>query len=201
MKLSIITLCDSFGRLKDDGYDQPIDLVLCLGDLDNPWLEQRVEKIQPTYGAFGIRGNHDGAFDFPAGITGLEFGVGIIPILNRNIRIAGVPGSWKYKESGHWLYTQREMQRRLEGLPACDILISHNCPANIGHERPGESEREFSEGVHQGFTGLNTYIEENKPAFCFHGHQHLRKTSLLGDTTVVGCFGEDYHEINVAQKA
>jgi len=89
------------------------------------------------------------------------------------------------------------MAKQIETLPPCDILLSHNCPADIGHERPGESAKEYPEGVHQGFTAINAYIAREKPKLIFHGHQHIKKTTKLEETTVIGCYGETLHKITL----
>ena len=43
--LQIVTLCDVELRVPENDYDTPIDLVFCLGDLDDGWMSNRVEQL------------------------------------------------------------------------------------------------------------------------------------------------------------
>ena len=61
-----------------------------------------------------------------------------------------------------------------------NFFISHNSPRKI-HDK--------EDRVHFGFRALNTYIKTKKPEFVIHGHQHINKTSLVGDTFVIGVCG------------
>jgi len=193
--LQIVTLCDVELRVPENVYDVPIDFVFCLGDLDDIWMANRVEQLNPRYGAYGVRGNHDVEYPFPQSIRDLNFKSEEVVVGGRKIRLAGVPGSWRYKPYGYWLYYQDEMDEILAEMPAADIVLSHNCPVGIGHEQPGESLAEDNQGTHQGFTALNDYIARCQPAFLFHGHQHFRKTTAVQTTVVAGCYGEAKHEI------
>ena len=197
LSLNVVTICDSWSDLKKCSYELPVDFVFCLGDLADSWLRERVAKIAPRYGAYGIRGNHDDVKPFPSCVRDLNFKIEDVAVGPRVLRLSGVPGSWQYKPFGHWLYYQDEMSECIQDLPHVDILLAHNCPTGIGHERRGESLSENRQSVHQGFISLNDYVAAKLPAFLFHGHQHVRKTSRLEKTTVVGCFGEDFYNITV----
>lgn len=195
MKLNIVTLCDKDYLPEKEEYPEGIDIIFCLGDLTDKWLKDRMEQINPRYGTFGIRGNHDWEYPFPDGIVDLNFKSHTFEIEGESLTLAGVPGSWRYKPYGHWLFSQMEMDDRVPCLPRADILLSHNSPANIGHERQGESLQENPDGPHQGFSALNAYVVTHQPRFLFHGHQHLRKRSQLQETSIIGCYGEDTHSI------
>ncbi|MCW1886532.1 hypothetical protein OKA04_17470 [Luteolibacter flavescens] len=67
-----------------------------------------------------------------------------------------------------------------------DIFIAHNSPAGI-HER--------DDHVHQGFDAFLKYIETSRPRYFLHGHQHLRQTTMIGDTRVIGVLGEEVIEV------
>ena len=192
--LRVVTLCDVDHRISDITAS-PVDFVFCLGDLEDVWMANRVEALNPRYGAYGIRGNHDVNAPFPSNIEDLNFMNKAVVVDGRRVRLAGVPGSWRYKPYGTWLFYQDEISEMTDAMEAADILISHNCPANIGHERPCESLAEDTFSVHQGFLGINDYISAKKPQFLFHGHQHLHKTTQIQETVVIGCYGETLHEI------
>jgi len=131
--LRVVTLCDVDHRISDITAS-PVDFVFCLGDLEDVWMANRVEALNPRYGAYGIRGNHDVNAPFPSNIEDLNFMNKAVVVDGRRVRLAGVPGSWRYKPYGRWLFYQDEVSEMTDAMEAADILISHNCPANIGHE-------------------------------------------------------------------
>lgn len=69
----------------------------------------------------------------------------------------------------------------LRHFPRVDVFVAHNSPRGV-HERGGDT--------HQGFEGFLTYIESAQPRYFLHGHQHLRMVSRIGDTEIIGVFGE-----------
>ncbi len=44
--------------------------------------------------------------------------------------------------------------------------------------------------VHQGFRAFAAYVKRAGPRLFLHGHQHVEATTVLGDTLVLGVFGE-----------
>ena len=44
--------------------------------------------------------------------------------------------------------------------------------------------------MHAGFRAFNAYIERTKPQFFIHGHQHMNVESYLGDTRIIGVYGQ-----------
>ena len=71
-------------------------------------------------------------------------------------------------------------------FPRVDVFIAHNSPAGI-HERDRE--------VHQGFEGFLDYINTRRPRYFLHGHQHMNGITEIGDTCVIGVFGETLIEL------
>jgi hypothetical protein len=161
----------------------PVDLLLCLGDLWNVTLEKAQARYAPSK-AFGVRGNHDVNAAFPPGITPLHLRIDGFGGLS----FGGFDGSWRYKPRGHHLYEQDEVARMLANFPRVDVFLAHNSPRGI-HERDGD--------IHQGFGAFLNYIETARPRWFLHGHQHLSSTTRIGDTEVVGVFGETLLEIGV----
>ena len=191
--MNVITISDT------DWYEVPkhpvedIDLVFCLGDIADSWIINRVKALNPTYGAYAVRGNHDPKSPAPPPVHDLCFrSITITPKHSTPITIAGIPGSWKYKGSGHWLYEQEEIEELVQTLPKATILLSHNSPAGLGHER---QELPDSFSPHQGFHAITSYINRQHPLFVFHGHQHLQKKSTHAQSLIIGCYGEEYHSI------
>ena len=165
------------GHLKPGGFD----LLLCLGDLWDASLEKTYARYAPRK-AFGVRGNHDGNGPFPDCVTSLhctveEYG---------GLRFGGFNGSWRYKPRGHHLFEQEEVSLMLRHFPRVDVFVAHNSPRGV-HERDGDT--------HQGFDAFLTYIETAKPGYFIHGHQHLSARTRIGETEVIGVFGEAIIEI------
>ena len=159
----------------------PIDLLLCLGDLWDASLEKAYWKYAPKK-AFGVKGNHDSDAAFPHFITPLHYTIE----RHAGLIFGGFNGSWRYKPRGHHMFDQEDVSRMLRSFPRVDGFIAHNSPAGI-HER--------DDHIHQGFGGFLNYIETARPRYFLHGHQHLRETTVIGDTRIIGVFGEEVIEI------
>lgn len=151
------------------------DVLVSLGDLTGATIREAVRLYRPQR-VFAVRGNHDRPEDLPRGVVALN---GRVETFG-GFRFGGFDGSWAYKANGHFLYTQAQMASAVADFPPVDIFLAHNSPAGI-HER--------DQDVHQGFAAFGRYIEEKRPQFFLHGHQHVNAITLLGETTVIGVFG------------
>lgn len=160
---------------------QEVDLLISLGDLPDYTLIRASEVYQPIQ-FLAVHGNHDDPQAFPKPIQDLHLQVTEFS----GVTFAGFAGSWKYKEAGNHLYSQEQASRLLDHFPPVDVFIAHNSPWGV-HERDGD--------VHQGFQAFLDYIERVQPRYFFHGHQHVNETTRIGDTEVIGVYGELVIEI------
>jgi Icc-related predicted phosphoesterase len=159
-----------------------VELLISLGDIWDSTIARARDRYRPKQ-IFGVRGNHDSAAPFASFVRPLHLAVET----HSGITFGGFDGSWKYKPRGHYLFEQQEVIDRLASFPRVDVFVAHNSPRGW-HERDSD--------VHQGFDGFIRYIERAKPHFFIHGHQHLSQTSRIGDTTVIGIFGERILEVD-----
>lgn len=151
------------------------DILLSLGDISSKTVEKVADICMPER-VFAVRGNHDSPFsEWPFWMEDLH---GRVEYAN-GFAFAGMGGCWRYKQSGAFLFSQEEARGVLHGLPAADILISHNSPASY-HERDHD--------VHQGFQAITEYIDRHTPRLVIHGHQHMNMVSQRNSTVIVGCY-------------
>jgi hypothetical protein len=61
-----------------------------------------------------------------------------------------------------------------------------------------EGFHERDDGAHQGFDGCLDYIERTQPHYSIHCHQHLNLTTKIGETTLIGVYGEAIIEIGAS---
>ena len=164
------------------GPSQPVDLVVACGDVYDPLILSAAKAFSAAR-VFAVKGNHDLPGVFPPPITDLHLKV---VTLANGLHIGGFNGSWRYKPRGHFLYDQDEAAALIQQLPPVDILVTHNSPAGV-HERDVD--------VHQGFLALSDYIGRHSPRLVIHGHQHVNRETLVGETRVVGVYGSMVVEI------
>lgn len=155
-------LWDYFERSKLEG----IDLIISCGDLAPEYLSFLATFTSAP--VLYVHGNHDDKYEKrpPEGCICIEDQV----FVYQGIRIVGLGGSMKYKESEHQ-YTEWEMKKRVFKLfpkllrhRGFDILVSHS-PAF-----------ELNDGVdlpHRGFKVFKTLMEKYKPKYFVHGHVHM----------------------------
>jgi uncharacterized protein len=154
------------------------DLLISCGDL---W-DQTIQRVCRSYlcrRAFAVRGNHDAATAFPPGIEDLHLTICEF----QGLRFGGFRGCWRYKPRGNHLWDQWEVGELLREFPAVDVFVAHNSPRGI---------HEVDTGVHQGFQDFRDYIDRARPRFFIHGHQHIESTTRLGDTLIMGVYGESW---------
>ncbi len=162
------------------GMSGPVDVVLGCGDLDDGVLLEAAHRFGcPT--VLAVKGNHDTRAPFAHPIVDLHQRV----VEVGGVRFAGFQGCWKYKPQGRYLYSQEEAAELLARMAPADVLIAHNSPRGL-HDR--------DDGVHPGFEAFHDYIRQAGTKVLFHGHQHVSRTSLLGNTTVVGVEGATLFE-------
>jgi len=151
------------------------DVLLALGDMADAVILEAARSWHPQ-AIFAVRGNHDSDAPFPEPIVDLHLRTAEYS----GLRFGGLNGCWQYKPRGSFLYYQEEAEAFLEAFPAVDVFISHNSPRGV-HDR--------EDGVHTGFTALNSYIERSTPRLLLHGHQHQERETRVGDTRVIGVYG------------
>ena len=153
-------------KLKD------IDLIISCGDLNANYLQFLV-----TFGncpLLYVRGNHDTRYDNnpPDGCICIEN-----MIYNyRGLRIAGLGGSMRYKNSID-MYTEKEMRKRVRRLSlkirftkGIDLLVAHAPVRGYG---------DIDDLPHRGFECFNELLMRFKPLYLLHGHVHKSYSSTF----------------------
>ena len=170
--LRMLVITDTHGCLEknDIPYNHRADVCLLLGDLsmqDIAIIKEQVIGI-PIY---GVLGNHDGFELYDR--CGIENIHGKVIEVN-GVRIAGMGGSLRYKDSPMPLYTDEESVEIAEGMEAADILISHDSPKYL------HSDQDFA---HSGLQGITRYCEKYNVPLNIHGHHHDPKKCVLANGT------------------
>ena len=66
------------------------------------------------------------------------------------------------------------------------ILIAQNSPRGV-HDQ--------DDNVHYGFEALNEYVARRNPRLLIHGHQHLDRETVVGQTRIMGALGHKVVEM------
>ncbi len=175
--------------LASSGYFNDIDMILGCGDLPYTYLEYLVTILNVPM--FYVPGNHDPEFVWGHAATRAEGGINIDRevICAKDLILAGLGGSIRYRPDGVNQYTQNEMYWRMFRLiprlirnrwkygRALDVLVTHSPPYGIHDE---------NSQAHQGFRALNWLINWAKPRYHLHGHTHFFRRNLKPSSTSIG---------------
>lgn len=152
------------------------DACLLLGDISGKDMETILKYISKDK-TYGILGNHDSLDKLS--YYNIENINGKVIEIN-GLKIAGLQGSYKYKESEYAMYTHEESIELVEKMEQADILISHDRPFIQNN----------NDKAHDGLIGITNYIYKNHIAINIHGHLHQNDLEYLKNgTKVIGVYG------------
>ena len=151
------------------------DICLILGDVTNSDIYE-ILKVVPYEKIYGLLGNHDGLDRFDeSGIRNLNGKVVNI----KGVSIAGIQGSFRYKQGDYGMYTHEESIQIAENMPGADILVSHDRPFI----------KDNHDNVHDGLKGITYYLYKNHVPLEIHGHLHEESEEILkSGTKVIGAY-------------
>lgn len=144
------------------------DMILSSGDLKAEYLEYLVTISNKPL--LYVHGNHDENYDKkePSGCICIDDDVYVY----NGIRILGLGGSYKYKDDAKYMYTEKQMEKRIKKVKrkikkygGIDIVVSH---------APVKGYGDLDDYAHQGFECFKKLIEEFHPKYFFFGHVHSR---------------------------
>lgn len=142
------------------------DYCILLGDHSADDLVE-ILKIVPKDKICGVLGNHDNWEKYE------EYSINNIDgkiIEIKGIKIAGISGSYKYKNSEQYaLYTHEESIEIANNMEQADILVSHDKPF---------LQKEYGD-AHDGLKGITEYIYKNHISIHIHGHLHEENEQIL----------------------
>ncbi len=179
--LKILFIADTHNCLNSNSevlqyIKNQLDYNYCilLGDHSGNDLAE-ILKVVPHDKICGILGNHDSWQKYEQyeiyNING--------KVLNINgVRIAGIGGSYKYKNSIEYaLYTHEESIELADKLEDADILVTHDKPFIEDKHNP----------AHDGLKGITKYIYKNHIPLHIHGHLHEENEQILKNGTKSIC--------------
>lgn len=168
--------------IKNEGYD----CCILLGDHSHNDLKLILQYI-PSHKIYGILGNHDTWGQYH------RYGVKDIHcrgFLCNGVKIIGLSGSYKYKETDTYaMLTQQESVRLTSEFPNCDILVTHAKAMDLSCDKNNCS--------HDGLLGIATYIQRCSPTYHVHGHMHVNNTEIINNTISVGVYGAKVIEFHI----
>lgn len=178
------------------GRLEGFDLILSCGDLHPEYLEFLVTMANCP--VLYVHGNHDDRYSRePGGCVCVDDKV----YTCKGLRVVGLGGSYKYRD-GKYMYTEREMKRRLFrlGIPlrrskGFDILLTH---------APMHGLNDLDDLPHRGFHSFQRLLDRWHPRYFIHGHVHrdygvnFPQRCSYGDTTVINAY--DYCIIEIPDR-
>ncbi len=185
--MKILTVADEESRYLWDYYDdsifEDVDFIISAGDLKAKFLSFLTTVSRKP--VFYVPGNHDHKYltDPPYGCENLDDQI----FFQNGVRMLGLGGSYRYKH-GPFQYTEKEMRKKLRRLKVMirqfdgiDILVTH---------APAKGNGDGDDLCHRGFEVFNEFIQEYKPSYMIHGHQHLTynvqsKRIIAVDRTII----------------
>jgi uncharacterized protein len=137
---------------------QPLDVVLCLGDL----TRDQLAPLREFDGAkLGVHGNHDDGDEFDdLGIEDLHLRTAAID----SRVLGGFSGSHRYRGAGRFAWTQEESVLALRDFEPVDVMLAHSPPLGVNDEP--------DDPAHVGLRGLREYVERTRPLALLHGHTY-----------------------------
>lgn len=144
------------------------DFIISAGDLKASYLEYLVTVSNKPL--FYVHGNHDEEYDKkePEGCICIDDDL----VIYKGLRILGLGGSYKYKDNAKYMYTEKEMIRRIKKLrwkikkaKGVDIIVTHAPIKDYG---------DLNDYAHQGFECFKDLIDKYEPKYFFFGHVHNR---------------------------
>jgi Icc-related predicted phosphoesterase len=179
-----------------------VDLVVGCGDLPDYYLDYIVSMLNVPLAL--VPGNHDLPVPSPNTDQGSESSVDPRGFANidgtvvkeRELLLAGLGGSIRYRPDGVHQYTQAEMTRRVLALAPrlywnrirhgrfLDILVTHAPPRGI---------HDAEDPAHVGFEAFNRFIARFRPRYLLHGHSHIYMrgtvaTTQMGPTAIINVY-------------
>ena len=112
--------------------------------------------------------------------------------LYRGLRFAGLGGSYRYRPDGIYMYTEKQMARRIRKLwwkirknKGIDVLVTHAPAFGLG---------DLDTLPHRGFRCFLKFLEKYRPRYMLHGHVHRNygfkipvTQKYLGTTIINAC--------------
>lgn len=190
--MKVLVVADEESRYYYDYYKpgrlDDIELIISCGDLSRTYLEFLV-----TLGncpLLYVCGNHDDTFADhpPEGCVCIEDTV----FVYRGLRFAGLGGSYRYRSDGIYMYTEKQMARRIRKLwwkirknKGIDVLVTHAPAFGLG---------DLDTLPHRGFRCFLKFLEKYRPRYMLHGHVHRNygfkipvTQKYLGTTIINAC--------------
>lgn len=175
--LRILFITDTHGMLAYEkdvvGYISGLnnyDCCILLGDHSTNDIKI-IKNIVPNERLYGVLGNHDG-WELYRDNDIKNISGKVIEI--NGVKIAGIGGSYKYKNSDEYaMYTHESSIKIADEMQSADVLISHDGP--YIKEKYGES--------HDGLKGITEYIYKNYVPIHVHGHIHEESEEILKNGT------------------
>ena len=164
------------------------DLIISCGDLHREYLEFLVTMARCPL--LYVHGNHDDAYDKepPGGCICIEDDIYEF----KGIRFFGLGGSYRYKDKGEHMYTDRQMSLRawkaglkIKKHKGFDVLVTHAPALGIG---------DTEHISHRGFKTFLYLMDRYHPKYLLHGHVHrnygpkIPQVQTYHDTAVINAF-------------
>ena len=179
--LKILFITDTHNCLSTDSevleyikMQKDYNYCILLGDHSGNDLNE-ILKVIPKEKICGVLGNHDDWNLYEKyGINNIS---GKVISIN-GVKIAGLSGSYKYKDSNEYaLYTHEESINIADNMEQADIFVSHDKPFLEDNHNP----------AHDGLKGVTKYIYKNNISLHIHGHLHQEYEETLKNGTKSIC--------------
>jgi hypothetical protein len=172
-------------RLRAAVEGRSVDLIISCGDVPYATLEQFKERF-PGVAIYGVHGNHCPGTPLPDGIVDLHGTV----VKKGLLTFSGFEGALRYKDAGHYLYDDPDVEHLLRRLPPVDVMVSHAPPRGI---------HDGQDFAHMGFEAFRQYIDQKIPRYWIHGHAHQKdRVTPIGETFVISVYGFKFVRLELA---
>lgn len=177
-----------------------VKLVISTGDLRPEYLSFIVTMLNVPL--LYVHGNHDGKYltNEPEGCECID---GKIISVN-GLNIFGMGGSMLYN-NGPFQFTDREMSIKFIKMKL-SLWRKKKIDIFVGHS-PALGINDGKDVCHTGFKAFRDFLDDYKPRFFLHGHNHLtygsgaKRLSRYNDTTIINSEGYYLFDFNSVEEA